>query len=491
MSTLISHKYGATSSNPNPLSAIPVAGSVVKIEILNSENKIIGSTSTTKTGEWKKSISVEEGSYVIHYFGGYFKPVGKNLNSQFVNPVNDQKVSITVKSDTNNGIIGPAGPTGATGPMGPMGPTGPKGNDGITGPTGPSGSDGVSGQNGAKGDTGPTGPTGPAGSGGGTGGNTGPTGATGPTGPTGATGPTGPTGSAGLDGITGPTGPTGPTGATGVFDSSDINLNCGTITCDSYGILIDSHLTILGDLQLDCGFISCDSHSFLFSNSAYINGNLIVSESLSVLSEINLENHLNIISGDIVFSCGTISCDSGGLIIDSNILVTGVVNYLGTKTLITFSPLCNEPPSTNYATIDFRNSHPVLDFDASTDESAVFTGIMPRTYNGGTLSVIIMWSATSATTGSVRWQAFIEKIEENSLDIDSDSFDSGSSAGETVPGVSGKSAYTQIDLNSVSGLEKGSLFRLKITRDADGTTGTDDATGDAELLSVELLEVNN
>jgi hypothetical protein len=34
----------------------------------------------------------------------------------------------------------------------------------------------------------------------------------------------------------------------------------------------------------------------------------------------------------------------------------------------------------------------------------------------------------------------------------------------------------------------GEIFRLKITRDADGTSGTDDLTGDAELLGVEVKE---
>ncbi len=45
-------------------------------------------------------------------------------------------------------------------------------------------------------------------------------------------------------------------------------------------------------------------------------------------------------------------------------------------TLLIFGPLHNEPPSSDAATFDTRNLHPVLDFDASTDESAVFSSII-------------------------------------------------------------------------------------------------------------------
>jgi len=47
-------------------------------------------------------------------------------------------------------------------------------------------------------------------------------------------------------------------------------------------------------------------------------------------------------------------------------------------TLLIFQPYNNSPPSGTYATLDTRNDHPVLDFDASTNESAVFSAVMPR-----------------------------------------------------------------------------------------------------------------
>ena len=67
-------------------------------------------------------------------------------------------------------------------------------------------------------------------------------------------------------------------------------------------------------------------------------------------------------------------------------------------TLLTFFPNDNEPPSSNYATLDTRNQHPVLDFDASVDESAVFTGILPRNYGGGGVTVYLHLSASGITS---------------------------------------------------------------------------------------------
>ena len=49
-------------------------------------------------------------------------------------------------------------------------------------------------------------------------------------------------------------------------------------------------------------------------------------------------------------------------------------------TLAVFTPLHNEPPASIFATLDTRNSIPVLDFDAATDEEAVFGGFLPNNY---------------------------------------------------------------------------------------------------------------
>ena len=158
-------------------------------------------------------------------------------------------------------------------------------------------------------------------------------------------------------------------------------------------------------------------------------------------------------------------------------------------TLVVFTALNNEPPSSNYATVDTRNGHVVLDFDDTTGESAIFSGVMPQHYAGTTgVTVYLHYSMTSATSATVDWDVSFERIGDGQLDIDSDSFADANSVNDTtVPGTSGhldivSVAFTDgADMDSVA---KGESFRIKVARDA----ASDDASGDAELYKVEIRE---
>jgi len=158
-------------------------------------------------------------------------------------------------------------------------------------------------------------------------------------------------------------------------------------------------------------------------------------------------------------------------------------------TLLVFSPLNNEPPASNYATFDTRNQHPVLDFDATTNWDAVFTGVMPQNYSQTTgVTVYIHYAMSSAEANTVDWDAAFELIGDQDQDLDSDGFAAANSVDDTtVPGTSGLVDIVSIpftdgaDMDSVT---PGDSFRLKITRDA----ASDDATGDAELVMVEIRE---
>lgn len=160
------------------------------------------------------------------------------------------------------------------------------------------------------------------------------------------------------------------------------------------------------------------------------------------------------------------------------------------NTLQIFGPLDNEPPSASFATLDVRNLHPVLDFDGAADESAVFSGILPRSYAGGGVTVYIHFAATSATSGNVVWISAFERIGDGSQDIDSDSFATGNTVTHATSGTSGNVEIASIahtDGSQMDSIAAGELFRIKITRDADNASDTVDAT-DVELLGIEIKE---
>lgn len=159
------------------------------------------------------------------------------------------------------------------------------------------------------------------------------------------------------------------------------------------------------------------------------------------------------------------------------------------NSLASFDATDNHPPATGYATLDTRNSHPVLDFDAAAVEAAVFSGVLARHYSSGGITARLGWMTTSAITGDVVWNAAFERHDDEGTDLDADSFASAQAATATAPGTTGMVQYTDIVFTNggqIDSVAIGEHFRLKVSRDA--TNGSDTMTGDAELLSVELRE---
>lgn len=158
------------------------------------------------------------------------------------------------------------------------------------------------------------------------------------------------------------------------------------------------------------------------------------------------------------------------------------------KTLVTFRPPQNEPPASNFATIDTRNSHPVLDFDATTNECTNFTFIMPQAYSGGGVTIYIHYAMTSATSGDVDWNAAFERIGDQQQDIDADSFAAAQSVIDTtVPATSGNVDVVSIAFTNGAQMDScaaGEACRIQLCRGASADT----ATGDAELVMLEMRE---
>ena len=153
--------------------------------------------------------------------------------------------------------------------------------------------------------------------------------------------------------------------------------------------------------------------------------------------------------------------------------------------------LNNQPPSTSFATFDIRNNIPVLDFDDTADEVARFGLFMPNHYSGGGVTLTIGWMATSATTGTISLDGAFKSITNDVDDIDSKTFASDNNANPTTSSVSGKVIYTTIDFTDGSDMDSvqaGEYFELRVRRDANGTTSTDNMVGDMELLFIEIKE---
>jgi hypothetical protein len=162
-------------------------------------------------------------------------------------------------------------------------------------------------------------------------------------------------------------------------------------------------------------------------------------------------------------------------------------SWTNSKTIAFFTVLNNEPPATNFATLDTRNSHPILDFDTTTQEAAIFRNIIPEgvsLLNG--CNVITQWAATSATSGTIGWDVAFERIASNGINLSADNFETPQTiTAITVPSTAGVTltslcTFTQAQLPS--GLTNGDMYRLRIRRDV----ANDTASGDAELLGIEV-----
>lgn len=153
-------------------------------------------------------------------------------------------------------------------------------------------------------------------------------------------------------------------------------------------------------------------------------------------------------------------------------------------------------PSSSFATLDTRagGSTPaevfsVLDFDDTTIEYADFL-VNLRGYDGGGLTLVLEWMATSATSGDVVWGAAIRRLGEDAEDVDtSHSYDFNDATATTTASASGETKYTTITFSDgadMDSLSEGETGLLRIRRNA--SSGSDTLSGDAELLRVTLRE---
>lgn len=157
-------------------------------------------------------------------------------------------------------------------------------------------------------------------------------------------------------------------------------------------------------------------------------------------------------------------------------------------TLATFGAQQAETPATNFGALSLRNRHPVMLFDTATQEAVFFRDVLPQHYGGGGITVFVHWAATSATSGTIGWDVAFERIGTGQQDLDADGFATAATVtAATVPATSGNVAVTSVAVTNGANIDSiavGELFRLRVRRDV----ASDTATGDAELVGVELRE---
>ena len=158
-------------------------------------------------------------------------------------------------------------------------------------------------------------------------------------------------------------------------------------------------------------------------------------------------------------------------------------------TLLSWGAYSNEPPSASYATLDTRNQRPILDHADSGSESSVFSAVLPRHYANNGITAYHHIAFSSATAGSGVIQGAFERVGDELLDLDEDSFATAQTANADVPFTAGSVTIVSIaftDGAQMDSVAVGEYFRYKFTRQ--GEAVADDGSGDLELVKVELKE---
>jgi hypothetical protein len=158
------------------------------------------------------------------------------------------------------------------------------------------------------------------------------------------------------------------------------------------------------------------------------------------------------------------------------------------ETLFTFYAYHNQPAPSAGCGFGGRNGTPVLTFDQTTQEQAIFGLVMPQHFAGGGIIAVLHWAAHTVSAGTIGWDVAFERVGDNFHDLDTDGFATAKViAAVAVPGVPGNAKVTSVSFTNaeIDGIIAGDYFRTRVRRNV----AADDATSDAHLLAVELREI--
>lgn len=138
-----------------------------------------------------------------------------------------------------------------------------------------------------------------------------------------------------------------------------------------------------------------------------------------------------------------------------------------------------------------RNNVPVLAYDATTDEYADTLGVVPPNYSGNGVYVDIDFITDDTTDTHVSsWLVQFEKRATGGDDLDSSSFATAVIGSGTANATAGKVCTARLTVSHASfdSPSAGDMYRMRITRDGNGSSGTDDITSDCHVQGVYITE---
>jgi hypothetical protein len=153
-----------------------------------------------------------------------------------------------------------------------------------------------------------------------------------------------------------------------------------------------------------------------------------------------------------------------------------------TAALIWDAPTSNAAAA---ACVTGNNTKGVADFDATTDESLEMTYLLPSDFTGA-IDARIRWHA-AATSGSVGWCVQLVSVADAETgDVSFPAQGAGNCVSDAAKGTTLQQNDASITGVTATGVAAGELLHIKVSRDANGGAVTDDMTGDARGIGLEL-----
>lgn len=153
------------------------------------------------------------------------------------------------------------------------------------------------------------------------------------------------------------------------------------------------------------------------------------------------------------------------------------------------------PPAANFGTLTRRagGSTPaenalVYAFDAATIEYLDFLVYLSG-YAAGGLTVTLLWSAASATSGVTRWGVAVRRLQDDAEDIDTAQTYDYNALDATAASASGEPVYDTLTFTDGADMDSWANNEFAIVRvRREANHANDTMTGDAELWAIVIKE---